>query len=156
MIVTAHRLGIHMTLIHIIYSSVSTTGAFNRPELEALLQIAHGNNAVAHVSGLLLYQSSSFFQILEGERDSVELIFRRISGDRRHAQITKIIVEAIDKRDFGDWTMGFPNIDPLEMASIPGLNDFFTQATSYRELGEGRAKLLLSAFKEGRWRKSIS
>jgi hypothetical protein len=145
-----------MGLIHLIYTSAPTKREFSRAELDALLVVARRNNAAAKISGLLLYQNGSFFQILEGERDSVEALFRKISGDKRHNRITKIVVEAIDKRNFGEWKMGFPDVKPLELATIPGLNDFFTKATSFHELGEGRAKMLLSAFREGRWRKSIT
>jgi hypothetical protein len=53
--------------------------------------------------------------------------------------------------------MGYPRrISLRELEGIPGLNDFFGRGTSYLELGEGRAKILLAAFKEGRWRTSLS
>lgn len=46
--------------------------------------------------------------------------------------------------------------DRTFLADIPGLNDFFARGRSYTELGEGRAKTLLSAFKEGAWRHSLT
>ncbi len=46
-------------------------------------------------------------------------------------------------------------ITKKELARIPGLNDFFAHGSSYMELGEGRAKTLLNAFKGGAWRRSI-
>jgi hypothetical protein len=52
--------------------------------------------------------------------------------------------------------MGCPALSGEELAQIPGLNDFFARGGSYLELGAGRAKTLLSAFTEGRWRASIS
>ena len=69
--------------------------------------------------------------------------------------MTKIISEPIEERVFGDWTMGFPRISSKELAEIPGLNDFFTHGESYMDLGEGRAKALLEAFKGGQWRMSL-
>ncbi len=120
----AHRLGVAGGLIHLVYSSAATAGEVPaRAELDALLVVARTwNNAVAGISGLLLYQNGSFFQILEGERGSA---WRRSSGRypaiSGNDRITKIVVEAIANRDFGEWKMGFPNVSPLELATIPGL-----------------------------------
>jgi EAL domain-containing protein (putative c-di-GMP-specific phosphodiesterase class I) len=36
-----------------------------------------------------------------------------------------------------------------------GMNDFFTYASCFGELNQGRAKKLLTAFKEGRWRTKV-
>lgn len=51
--------------------------------------------------------------------------------------------------------MGYSKITTKELAEIPSLNDFFAKGMSYLELGEGRAKTLLGAFKEGKWRLSL-
>jgi len=51
--------------------------------------------------------------------------------------------------------MGFPKVSSKELAEIPGLNDFFTRGDSYMTLGMGRARTLLEAFKQGRWRVSL-
>lgn len=61
-----------------------------------------------------------------------------------------MIEESIVERAFGLWTMGHAKVSAKELSEIPGLNDFFTSGKSYLELGEGRAKSLLEAFKEGR------
>jgi hypothetical protein len=66
--------------------------------------------------------------------------------------VTKIIDEPIAQRTFGDWTMGFSEIDPSELGMIEGLSDFFQQGKSLTSLEAGRAKKLLSAFAQGRWR----
>ena len=98
------------------------------------------------------YQQRSFFQVLEGDRSAVETLSARIARDKRHARVTKIIQEPVEERTFGDGTMGFPRVSSKDLAGIPGLNDFFTHGDSCMNLGEGRAKRLLDAFKEGRWR----
>ena len=48
--------------------------------------------------------------------------------------------------------MGYPRVSAKELADIPGLNDFFVRGKTYMKLGSGRARTLLEAFKEGRWR----
>ena len=101
---------------------------------------------------MLLYISGSFFQVLEGDEVTLEKLFAHISLDPRHKNVTKIIQEPIAQRDFGDWTMGFSDGNPSELKMIEGLNDFFRQGNSLTTLEAGRAKKLLSAFAQGRWR----
>jgi hypothetical protein len=48
--------------------------------------------------------------------------------------------------------MGFSSVSPEKLRKVPGLNNFFAKGSSFAELDAGRAKKLLSAFVEGRWR----
>jgi hypothetical protein len=144
-----------MELVHCIYCSVSCSGDLGPSELSALLDKWRSNNAKCDVTGMLLYQHQSFFQVLEGDRSTVETLFDKIAADPRHERVTKVILEPIAERAFGSWTMGYPRVTARELAEIPGLNDFFGGARSYMELGEGRAKTLMAAFKDGRWRASL-
>jgi hypothetical protein len=146
-----------MELVHCIYCSASAKPNFSPTELDTLLEECRRNNAKLGITGMLLYRDGSFFQVLEGDRTVVETLFEKIAADKRHKQTKKIILEPIVERDFAAWTMGYPRrISLRELEGIPGLNDFFGRGTSYLELGEGRAKILLAAFKEGRWRTSLS
>jgi hypothetical protein len=145
-----------MELIHIIYCSVSAKPNFSAVELEQLLEVCRRNNGNAGVSGMLLFQDPWFFQILEGEPVALEALYDKIALDKRHKRIMKIIQEPIEARDFGEWTMGRADLSPKELKRIPGLNDFFSRGTAWTELGEGRAKTLLEAFRSGRWRASLS
>lgn len=145
-----------MELVHCIYCSVSTSGELDPSKLLVLLDNYRKSNSKCDVTGMLLYQHHSFFQVLEGDRSTVETLFEKIATDPRHKRVTKLILEAIPERAFGNWSMGYPQITTKELAEIPGLNDFFRQASSYLELGEGRAKTLLAAFKDGKWRARLS
>ena len=144
-----------MELVHCIYTSAATMTNFRISELDALLEKARINNANLGITGMLLYEDGSFFQVLEGGRTDVEALFEKIAKDKRHKNAKKVIFEPIEERAFAEWTMGYPRITFKELAEIPGLNDFFGQGTSLREIGEGRAKALLAAFKEGKWRSSL-
>jgi hypothetical protein len=145
-----------MDLVHCIYCSASNTGELGPSELAALLDKCRTDNAKCDVTGMLLYQHRSFFQVLEGERSTVDALFEKIAVDPRHTRVTRVILEPISERAFGSWSMGYARVTAKELAEIPGLNDFFGRASSYLELGEGRAKTLLAAFKDGRWRTSLS
>lgn len=145
-----------MDLVHCVYCSASKTPILTSAELGSLLEECRLKNAKADITGILLYQNGSFFQVLEGDRTAVEALFDKIALDKRHHRAKKVILEPIAARSFAAWTMGYPKITSKELAKIPGLNDFFQRPTSYLEIGEGRAKSLLEAFREGKWRASLS
>lgn len=141
-----------MDLVHCIYCSAASGKAFGPTELTALLDVCRTNNAALDVTGMLLFHEGSFFQILEGDRPVVDALYDKVALDKRHGQVRKLIIEPIEERDFGAWTMGYPKVTARDLQQIPGLNDFFASSKTYLELGEGRAKTLLAAFKEGQWR----
>jgi hypothetical protein len=141
--------------MHCIYAS-SATRPFESPELTALLQAARKHNDGAGLTGILLYTEGNFFQVLEGAPDAVNALYARIEVDKRHKQVTKIIAEAIPKRSFANWSMGFSQVSRGELALIPGANDFFSGSSCFLNLDSGRAKKLLTAFGEGRWRRKLA
>ena len=142
-------------LMHCIYASAATRH-FETAELTALLQVARKHNDGAGLTGILLYTEGSFFQVLEGVPDAVNALYARIEQDKRHDQVTKILAEAIPSRSFADWTMGFSQVSRKELELISGTNDFFSGSSCFLGMDSGRAKKLLSAFREGRWRKTLT
>ncbi len=143
------------SLIHCVYCSASIR-PFSAADLAKLLLLARQNNARAGLTGMLLYAEGSFFQVLEGQMEAVDALYSEIELDTRHAKVTKIIQEPIQRRVFDDWTMGFSAMSREEMEMIPGTNDFFGQGKCFVDLDAGRAKKLLEAFRSGRWRQMLS
>jgi len=109
------------------------------------------NNTKLGVTGMLLYENGSFFQVIEGPSKVIEELFQVIHSDNRHHKVVTIIAEPIVKRSFSDWTMGFARLSPDDVCELLGLNDFFTHGNSLNQLNPTRAKKLLTAFKKGRW-----
>jgi hypothetical protein len=50
-------------------------------------------------------------QIIEGEEEHVLELFIKISMDKRHKDIYKIMSGPINKRNFDNWSMGFCNMN---------------------------------------------
>lgn len=142
-------------LVHLIYSSAAAH-PFGRDDLTQLLTKARFKNDKLGVTGMLLYAEGSFFQVLEGSPDTVDALFDTIKNDERHSKVTVIIREPIAKRAFSNWTMGYADITPGETGELVGENDFFSSGQSFSKLDEGRAKKLLAAFKQGRWRSRLT
>ena len=139
------------SLIHSIYSSAASS-TFKEHEIPGLLEQIRKANEDIDVTGMLLYIEGSFFQVLEGEPAVIDALVRKIQSDARHSQFTLIIREPVLERDFGGWTMGFEAIGLSEAGELLGENDFFESASCVARLSPGRARKLLSAFRDGRWR----
>ncbi|MEM7281173.1 MAG: BLUF domain-containing protein [Pseudomonadota bacterium] len=106
-------------LFHLIYTS-SATAPMTEEELVDLLAWCRTRNSQLRVTGMLLYKNGQFLQVLEGEEESVMKIFKDIEKDDRHKTVDLIRAEYIQHRDFPDWTMGFRNIDELDLSTVSG------------------------------------
>jgi EAL domain-containing protein (putative c-di-GMP-specific phosphodiesterase class I) len=143
------------TLAHLIYAS-SAREPFSHGQLVDLLEQARAANERIGVTGMLLHADGNFFQILEGDRAIIDALFAKISRDPRHVNVVSIICEPIRQRAFSDWSMGFASLTPADVARLVGGNDFFSDASCFAQLDQGRARKLLDAFARGRWRSHVS
>lgn len=142
-------------LIHLIYTSAATQ-YFESNTLLTLLEKARAKNASLGVTGMLLFENGSFFQILEGQESAVDDLYKTIAQDNRHEKCVTIIREPIAKRSFAEWTMGLGGANAQELDKMVGLNDFFSSGKSFEGTSPGRAKKLLEAFRQGRWRSKVN
>lgn len=99
-----------MKLSTLIYTSRPTTCVTAR-SLKAIAENAAQRNARCGVTGLLLYGSGCYFQLLEGGETTVNTIFRRIESDPRHSHIRILHKQRADHRLFPEWHMGKLNLD---------------------------------------------
>lgn len=141
-------------LVQCVYASAAVH-SFDKAELHDLLAIARDNNSRRDVTGMLLYQNRSFFQVLEGPGSEVDSLFEHISRDTRHTKVIKILRVPIEERSFAQWTMGYSDIAYADLATIDGLNDFFTANRQFCDIEPGKAETLLESFKDGGWRQTI-
>ena len=142
-------------LIQLIYCSTAKK-LFGREELDDLLTVARLYNSQFGITGILLYLEGNFFQVLEGEEDHIDALYKKIKNDKRHHQVVLIIRESIPRRTFKEWTMGFTTISAKEIDEIIGDDDFSQGKISFFSFGESRAKKLIDAFGKGYWRSRIS
>jgi Sensors of blue-light using FAD len=131
------------SLISLIYASRSTE-FFHEHEIPDLLQQARIANARQEITGMLLYVSGSFLQVLEGQPEMVDVVFSRIIWDKRHTESRLIARESIVERAFEGWTMMHKTLDPVEAGELIGEADYFTSPAWLTRLDLGRAKKLLS------------
>ena len=119
------------------------------PELLALLKTSRRNNARAAVTGMLLHKGKNFMQVLEGSEGAVRAVWTRVAADPRHRHMVTVLDTWTAERQFGDWLMGFHNLDDPEVHSTPGYSEFLNVPLTGKEFASppARAKHLLLAFK---------
>ena len=74
----------------LIYCSRATQD-LSPDELVALLEVSRRNNDATGLSGMLLYCSQSFLQVLEGDPDALAVTYARILADDRHTQLRLLL-----------------------------------------------------------------
>lgn len=75
--------------------------------IKEILDISKENNKTLGITGILIYCNKHFFQILEGDKESVESLFSKISIDPRHDNVIKLQGTFVESRQFDQWNMCF-------------------------------------------------
>ena len=76
-------------------------------EIRYLVKRARVRNAEAGITGILLNHDKSFMQYIEGQEQQLERIYQVIKNDKLHREISIIIHESIDHREFPEWSMAY-------------------------------------------------
>ncbi len=106
-------------LLSIVYAS-SADHPFGDEELGELLALSRRNNARDDLTGVLLYRSGQFLQVIEGPSDVLRERMSIIAADTRHLDVRILFQETIDQRHFPDWTMAFEPASDVDLHEIPG------------------------------------
>lgn len=105
--------------IHRLVYISQATQKVEQTDLNSILEKSHRNNRQRNVTGLLLYGNvhgkATFLQILEGRKQEVNALYKKIKADPRHSNCETVFVEDSQERSFPGWSMGYRRLDP-EMA----------------------------------------
>jgi hypothetical protein len=144
-----------MAMIQLVYASAAAR-PFTSNELRDLLAKARTNNSSLGVTGLLLYNHGSFFQVLEGRQEIVDPLYERIEHDPRHDRILILSRKDIEEPSFGEWNMGFLDLDRTAL-KLPGFKRLLEANTTFLDLKGDSALVgrLIDGFHTGQWRHSV-
>jgi hypothetical protein len=112
-------------LYQLVYSSVATE-AMPKSKLYKILHGARAANAIANVTGLLVFAEGKFLQVLEGQKEVVCALMQKISMDHRHNNVRVVTEQAIDTRIFPSWKMAYVSTNASELAAWAGLRSTTT------------------------------
>ena len=76
-------------------------------DIEHLFRVNKRNNTELGISGILVYNYGNFLQILEGDKQKINVLFQKISQDSRHNNIIKLIDTSTDEHIFDGYNSGF-------------------------------------------------
>ena len=80
------------------------------PSLELLgvyniLKQSQSHNAARQITGVLLFNTRYFLQVLEGLESEIDLLYARIAADRRHLNVQLISRLPLAQRHWSQWSM---------------------------------------------------
>ena len=97
-------------MIELIYTS-KAVGEWDAARLNELLNKAWRKNRELEVTGLLIYNSQHFLQVLEGDPAVIRELYRIIGEDTRHTDVVTLVERQRTSRSFSEWSMGSVNLD---------------------------------------------
>lgn len=68
-------------------------------------KVSKKNNQLG-ITGVLIIKDNHFFQIIEGEPQKVEHLYSKITKDKRHNNLIKLLETQIEDRIFNDYNSG--------------------------------------------------
>lgn len=112
-----------MSFYQLVY--VSDLANKNEETLGPILESALRRNTEDGITGMLLYSGGNFLQVLEGDEAQVHATYERICRDPRHKNTSVITEEEVSERHFSNWSMGFKQLGPQDIAKIPAYAPYF-------------------------------
>ncbi|WP_170863186.1 BLUF domain-containing protein [Pseudozobellia thermophila] len=76
-------------------------------QVEDILKTARAFNSQNGITGCLVFYLNGFIQILEGPKEKVTELYRRIENDPRHTRVNLFSEDEITERNFPDWGMAY-------------------------------------------------
>jgi acylphosphatase len=136
-------------MISLVYISAARK-LFSDQELVALLEKSRANNQRLDLTGMLLYKDGNFMQVLEGPDEAVAQLYRTIEQDPRHHGVMELLRHPVEQREFGQWSMGFRNLNDATLRATPGYSTFLNEPLNSAafQADPTRARRLLRIFRE--------
>ncbi len=100
-----------MDLIRLVYISRSTETDQSEIHIHAIneqiLSEARTFNEANNITGVLCFAHGCYFQLIEGPKNKVEMLYAKIQKDPRHEDIKLMFIETASSRAFSKWQMKF-------------------------------------------------
>ncbi|AVI51245.1 blue light sensor protein [Pukyongia salina] len=119
--------------MHTICYVSSARSNITQDELTHLFDFTVENNTLMNITGILLYESGKFLQVLEGEESLLKKLFAKIEVDSRHSNIFVILNKKSMYNIFADYASGFSIVKTKEeLASIESYLDQIEDAPNVK------------------------
>jgi hypothetical protein len=113
-------------------------------DVDCILSSARKKNEKHGITGLLVELPQHFIQIIEGNQDKVEFIFKLISEDTRHHNLRVLLAKNTRAREIESWAMGFSSeLDGSALNDALHILKNFSEKQSFSERHGHSLKILL-------------
>jgi hypothetical protein len=118
-------------------------------DVRAIVEVSRSRNALARVSGMLLFGSGRFLQLLEGPGPAVDRTYRRVLSDPRHRDVVLIYDGMGEPLRFTDWPMGYARAEQfVHLRSLAPLMGLGQRGEEAKLTSDAALRLLLDLRKE--------
>lgn len=117
-----------LCIVYISKAKTTLPGSAMPTLLPGILANGRANNAAHGISTVLVCKNGMYLQLIEGEPDDVDQLYKNICNDDRHEEIEKIIDVPVQERSFADTDMSMIldiNEDPRVVNFIANNKEFF-------------------------------
>lgn len=111
-------------------------------DISRIVETSRRNNSASDITGALIYDTRTFFQMLEGPTGAVGEALLRICGDARHRQVEIVVSDRVDFRLFSNWSLKQLPIEDRRVTLESLLRDLAIDDP--RERNEGFCRFALS------------
>lgn len=119
----------------------------SQADIDLIIEKANEYNDEKDISGVLMYHSGVFLQFIEGEKQEVLELYRRIQSDERHKSVIKLAEIESEQRIFPDWNMGYCTICDFDPQMAEHVEQWRAHVESTGKIDLIDALKLLNKFK---------
>jgi len=105
-------------LKQLFYVSNTSFSFKGQEDIDKILQKACSHNNNTGITGILLYHSGIFLQLLEGEENEVKKLYAKIFGDPRHNNVTLLFEIESKERIFNNWGMAYREVNGFDIDMV--------------------------------------
>jgi hypothetical protein len=125
-------------MYHLVYISQAKE-RMTLTTLVVILMQARALNERRQVTGALVYGDGQFMQVMEGEQDVVQDLYKRVVKDSRHQNVRLLAEGPIATRRFAQWSMAFGEVPADEFQVLRRVAEYQTPAQLAGQLAASRA-----------------
>jgi acylphosphatase len=86
-----------------------------------IVEFSRTKNARLGITGVLLYLNGNIVQVLEGQQEAVEGLYKSIQADPRHTNVRTVISHPIAQRLFSHWFMGYETLTSQQYEEVQNI-----------------------------------
>jgi hypothetical protein len=113
---------------------ISTIADHSESSFADILAQSRSNNRRAGITGVLLRDSHSYFQYLEGQIETLGACMLRIAGDGRHSRVTQLLSVPTDTVLFDGWALAEAQL-PKRRQSLAAFAKLLEESSVVERIG---------------------